>query len=1039
MAVDKISTVTFSKFLGQKTDCFPEKCPPNYAPDCADLVYMVDGMETRPPFRLTTTLPAEIVWDKEFTAKDGTLNVLAMDVSGNIYVSRNGGAYAIIDKVQAGSKVNSVTAYGREYMAFFNAQGPCDAPRQWDGQNMYRVSQGGPGAAPSFTPVLIAGDSYDIVSITQLDPGFPGQLGFFDGILLSAGPGSTTPGNVITVYTANARAGHFPGGDPVLTSTYNENLSLGVPLLVNVTNLPAQFAQYNGIQQVTSIGLGVPPFAGASAERWYFTFIVPESGSQNRGGSDAAITGQYQITQATITFATSVPGLVVGSSIPISGTSVSSYNNSWPITQALDSGDLQITQTSLTGGIGTYNYVVLSGVPPVAGQSININGTLNANGAMDGDNRTIATATGGNSGSFTITGFDPSVTFPATAENASGITAGTTFVFDPAAIYGDSSGGQITFAGTAVSMSPGTYLAFPYFITKTGLTTQAGPITKFTIPANTSALKFDRLAIGPANVVARGIAFTGANGGRYFTLPIVPRINGEVLGTATVVYDNVTTSGTMNFTNDAILSGLAVDIPGNNLIQQIALNLPRGVNWYGDRMLWIGEANTVLGLLNMGMDGGTLPGSPYPQGWTGVGSLSVVQSGIMPVLTGSGSISQNAAQTGQGVGILQGGLRYSLRAWFASSSLSASISSASTGFSSTLSIGGIGYVTGTFNNPMPSTIPDDMTLTVTVNGSVRDLQMIYADNPARNPLARWSYVQNPEAYDALTGNAGPNDDATELRATAVLQESLHFITQKGLYSVQQIGNTEPSSWDVNGIADKCSAFDANSVVIGKGWFAFAGPEGFHWYSGRVPTNVSAIIAPTWRNYAGITAMWNDPTFERVYMGLVDANGNKSMQVYDYHEVQFDGPPKWCPWRRPLNWVAGSRSGTRFTFGAKFYRLDTVPGVADDDMGNIGGFNTFPPAALSMWQKTFSYLGLTISGAGVIAPRLQSGTLSDGPVVVQAQDLALVASPVSEWPINITGRRGFLGIGDDGARWRLAEATIVYQLNDPNAPITGQRQ
>ncbi len=111
------------------------------------------------------------------------------------------------------------------------------------------------------------------------------------------------------------------------------------------------------------------------------------------------------------------------------------------------------------------------------------------------------------------------------------------------------------------------------------------------------------------------------------------------------------------------------------------------------------------------------------------------------------------------------------------------------------------------------------------------------------------------------------------------------------------------------------------------------------------------------------------------------------------------------------------------------------------MGNIGGFNTFPPAALSMWQKTFSYLGLTISGAGVIAPRLQSGTLSDGPVVVQAQDLALrrASPPVSEWPINITGRRGFLGIGDDGARWRLAEATIVYQLNDPNAPITGQRQ
>lgn len=1036
MPVDKVSTATFSKFLGLRTDTPAAKCPPNYSPDCADLVYTVDGMDTRPPFRLTQTLNAEIVWDKEFTAKDGTLNVMAMDVNGTIYVSRNGGAYAIVDKVHAGSKVNSVTAYGREYMAFFNDQGGCDAPRQWDGQNMYRVSQGGPGAAPSFTPVLIAGDTYDITSITQLDPGFPGQLGFFDGIELSAGPGSNAPGNVITVYTANARAGHFPGGDPVLTNLFNS----GVGVNVFLSNLPAQFAQYDGVHLVTSIGLGVPNFAGADAERWYFTFVVPESGSQNRGGSNAAISGQYQITQATITFASSVPGLIVGSTIPISGASVGGYNNSWVISQALNSGELDITQTALTGGVGTYDYVVLSGVPPVAGQSIDITGTLNANGAMDGDNRIIATATGGNSGSFTITGFDPAVTFPSTAEDAIGITAGSEFVFDPLAIYGDSSGGHITFAGNAVSMSPGTYLAFPYFITKTGLTTQAGPIVKFTIPTNTSALNFRNLITGPANVVARGIAFTGANGGRYFTMPIVPRINGEILGTATVIYDNVTTEGMMNFTNDAILDGIAVDIPGNNLIQQIALNLPRGVNWYGDRMLWIGEANTVLGLLNMGMDGGTLPASPFPAGWSGVGPLSVVQSGIMPVLQGSGTITQNAAQTGQGVAILQGGLAYSLRLWMSAGTLSASISSASTGFTSTLVVTGTDYVQASFNNRMPTTIPDDMILSISLNNAViRDMQLIYADNPARNPLARWAYVQNPEAYDALTGNGGPNDDATELRATVVLQESLHFITQKGLYSVQQIENVEPSSWNVDGIADKCSAFDANSIVTGKGWFAFGGPEGFHWYSGRVPSNVSAIIAPTWRKVAGITAMWNDAIFERVYLGLIDGNGNKSMQVYDYHEVQFGGQPKWCPWRRPLNWVAASKTGTRFTFGAKFYRLDTTSGVADDDLGNIGGFNTFAPVAASMWQKTFQYLGLTISGEGTLTPRIFQKTLADAPVTLQAQDLAAVASPVSEWPANVTGRRAFLSLGDSGARWSLEEATVVYQISDPNAPITGQRQ
>jgi hypothetical protein len=1034
LPVDKISTATFSKFLGLRTDTPAEKCPPDYSPDCSDMIFSVNGMSSRPPFLKQLVMPAEIVWREDFLAKDGTTQVLALDINGVLYAAQSGSPFVPIDKVAPGSKCNSVTAYGREYMAFFNDQGGCDAPRQWDGQNMYRVSQGGPGSAPSFTPVLIAGDSYDITSITQLDPGFPGQLGFFDGIELSAGPGSNAPGNVVTVYTANARAGHFPGGDPVLTNLFNS----GVAVNVLVSNLPAQFAQYNGVHLVTSIGLGVPNFAGASAERWYFTFIVEESGSQNRGGSDAAISGQYQITQATITFATSVPGLIVGSLIPVSGTSVSGYNNSWPITQALNSGELDITQTSLTGGVGTYDYVVLSGVPPVAGQSIDIDGTLNANGAMDGDDRIIATATGGNSGSFTITGFDPSVTFPATAEDATGITAGSQFVFDPSAIYGDSTGGHITFAGNAASMSPGTYLAFPYFITKTGLTTQAGPIVKFTIPANTSAINFQNLVVGPANVVARGIAFTGANGGRYFTMPIVPRINGEILGTATVIYDNVTTSGTLNFTNDAILSGIAVDVPGNNLIQQIALNLPRGVNWYGDRMLWMGEANTVLGFLNMGMDGGTNPGSPFPAGWSAVGGLTVQQMGIMPVLSGSGTISQNAAQTAVGVAILAPNQRYALRAWLQNGVVSASLSSASTGFSTTLTLIGSGYLTANFGLKVPAIVPDDMTLSITLSGATaRDFQMIYADNPARNPLARWSYVQNPEAYDALTGNGGPNDDATELRATAKLQESIYFITQRGPYSVQQIGTTEPSSWVFSNIAENCGAFDANSTVSGKGWFAWGGPEGFHWFSGGIPTEISAVILPTWRSFSGLSCVFNDSLSKRIYLGTIDAQGNKGIQVYDYQEVALGGSGKWCPWNRRLNWATKTSIGTTFTIGAEFYGLGSGPAISDEDLGLIGGYYTFGAVGVSMFRKAYSYFGIRISGSGTFTPLLY-GTLAKPPVVLQAQDLAAAIDTVLEWPSNIQGRQLFLKVGQPGMRYTLEEATVIYQVNDPNAPISGQR-
>jgi hypothetical protein len=998
------------------------------------MVFTVGGMATRNPFRRTVTMPAEIVYRKEFLAKDGTTQILALDVNGNLYVVAQNGTYTQIDKVAAGSSVNSVTAYGREYMAFFNSSGPTDAPRQWDGKNLYRVSQGGPGAAPNFTPIAISGDSYAIESITQLAPGFSGQLGYFDGIELSAGPGSSSPGNVVTVYTANARAGHFPGGDPVLTDAFNS----GNPVNVYVSNLPAQFAQYNGTHLVASIGLGIPNFAEATAERWYFTFIVDDSGYQTRGGSDHAITGQYQITQATMTMIGAVPGLVVGDQVPISGASVADYNSTWTITQSLDSGELTITQTALTGGVATYNYNVLSGIPPTAGQLIAIDGTLNANGALDGDNLTIATATGGNSGSFTINGFDPSVTFPPTAENASGITAGTQFVFDPMAIYGDSEGGTITFSGTAVAMAPGTRLAFPFFIMATGLTTQAGPITKFTIPANTSAIAYSNLAIGPANVIARGIAFTGANGGNYFYLPIIPQINGEILGTSTVVNDNTTTAGTMNFTDDALLSGLAVDIPGNNLFQQVALNLPRGVNWYGDRVLWIGEANTVVGILNMGMDGGTLPGSPYPLGWKGVGALQVTQDGIMPVLSGVGSLTQNAAKTGQGVAIIKPDQNYSLRAWFNNGVLSASLTSSSTGFSASLSMGGSGYITATFSQKLPAKIPDDLTLTVTLSGgTMRDMHLIYADNPNRNPVARMSYVRNPEAYDALTGNVGPNDDSTELRATFVLQESMYFVTQRGLYGVQQIGNTEPSSWYPTQIADKCGAYDANSTITGKGWAAWGGPEGFQWFSGRVPSEISAVIRPTWSQFSGMTGAYNDAIEKRVYLGTIDGTGNKGLMTYDYKEVEFGGAGKWCPWNRRLNSVSKSSSGTIFAFGASFYYLDTAVGTDDDDLGQIGGYYTLPPIGVSMFRTLYSYIGLRITGAGLLSPFVYAQTLQAITATLNAQELSTLIDTVAEWPMNNSGRLMFLKVGQPGARYSLEDATFIY-ADDPNSPVSGIR-
>ena len=537
-------------------------------------------------------------------------------------------------------------------------------------------------------------------------------------------------------------------------------------------------------------------------------------------------------------------------------------------------------------------------------------------------------------------------------------------------------------------------------------------------------------------MIARYLAFTGANGGKFFVLPIPAQNKGQAISTSTVVNDNTSAAVVLDFADQELLGGIGVDLPGNNLFAQTYLNLPRGVRWYSNRMYWIGEKNTVVGLLNMDMAGGSLSGSTLPAGWTTTGSLAIEQVGIMPALTGTGTISQGAFATADGAVLIQPKLNYSIRLW-GTGTVIASLSSATTGFSSTANIIG-SYQIADFSLAMPAVIPQDLVFTLQLSGAtIRDVQLIYADNPNRNPVARASYVQNPEAFDSLTANAGPADDNSELRALAVLQESLYFITEKRLYSVQQIGNAEPSSWDPVQVSDKCGAFDANSVVTGKGWIAWGGPEGAFLYGGGLPDRTSAIITPTWKKYTGMSSMFNDSDAERVYFGMKSDDGN-SMLVYDYHEVGLGGGGKWSPWNRPLNWVSDSSTGTTFAFESKTYQLSDTAGTADDDLGEIGGYYTLPPFGVSMFRKDYSYMGLRITGSGTLTPFVYGKTLTVAPQALSGQDLAALLDPVAEWDQNISHSRSlFVTLGQPGVQFSLEAATVIFNA-DPNGPVSGNR-
>ena len=597
--------VAINVFGGIDQSLAPSDLPQGLSVDNLNCAFRPGSVFTRPPLKRSSTLPgtSQIIYAFSFTKPDGTEVLMQFRADGSMWA--NG---LQIGQTAAGNRFKAVAMFDRAYIAISDGDHGADIPLQWDGQVLERVSQDGPGAPPTFAAAEISTDSYPISTITQ-----PAQQNWgFASFIQSAGVGSATPGNNVTVYYSDHTAGAtydaalvngFASGFPlyVLTSFTGSGIATQGPIVVQVTSAPNT--------PVTVAG------SGSSHQFYYFTYTVTTSNYLAFfGAGHSTYTATYQITLATATTTVPVPGLSVGSNATISGTSVAAWDSSWPITQTPNAGTLSITQTALTSGTATYNYNVISGAAPVAGQLITITGTLNAGGILNVTNGHIATSTGGSSGSFTITGFS-GPNYASSAESGAGVTAGTIFTFDPGVlvlgsssspIYGNSAGGFLVFSGAAAVVAPGQRQGVVFFQRHSGNQTAPSPVATFTIPANTNAISVTNLPIGPSDVVARCVAFTGANGGNFFYLPVAPQVNGVVAGTSTVVSDNVTTSATFNFSDASLLDGTAIDIPGNDLFNQVVLGGVLAMFPYAGRLFTWGERNKVQEFLNMGFEGGVL-------------------------------------------------------------------------------------------------------------------------------------------------------------------------------------------------------------------------------------------------------------------------------------------------------------------------------------------------------------------------------------------------------------------------------------------------
>ena len=799
----------------------------------------------------------------------------------------------------------------RAFIALSDLQNGTDMPRGYNGQWVDRLSQVGPGISPSFTATST---TYTIATITQpaavtnTGPGTP-----IREILWSSGPGvKYKAGNVITVEYSLA------------TSPPDPNLYVGGGVVLSGFNTHPGFDP-NG----SYIIISVQTTNTGNSTRNSFSVQAPSSFSTY----DTPITGSsYQASLATITLTSPAPGVQVGTQILIAGATPAAWNNTWTILSALNAAQLQITATSLTSGVATYDFTIISGTAPTAGEQVTVTGTTNGGGIFNVANAIINSAS---PTTFTLLIGSPDVA-PAAEPTGQAIINGTIFTFDPGPVFlgatpsmptspfiigNDSTGGTIVQPG---ALGSGTRMGTVLFLTRNGFLTAPAPPATFTLNAGANAIIATNIPLGPPNVIARVIALTGANGAFFFWIPTPVTVtdNGQqVTYDATIINDNVTTQATFFITDAVLLAALSIDTDGSNNFREIELGSSIGVVSYSQRLFAWGEQNKVQNFNNLSFDGGYLANntqSPLvPAGWTldatngNGGTLSVSplfgNGYYIQNTTGSsqaiyGMIEQSAALDSLKVAILNPQTQYGVRITASSPSGAASGNLVVDLFSPSF-----GAAFGTATIPLASLIPtmhiftlDLLTTAFTTQVPADLLLRLYVTNipnggdalidrlepydlaqPVLSTQLRGSYFNNFEAFDGVTGNLGvAAENQQPVRNAFELFDNLYVVKTKSFVETTDNGTTEPNFWNVKEVSNKVGTPSIYGVDVGEGWAVIVGEAGAYIYAGGDPIKFSPEIDPLWRTISwtyGYT-LWirNDTINRKMLIGVPIPTPNQWM-------------------------------------------------------------------------------------------------------------------------------------------------------------------
>ena len=587
-APPQIVDVPLALFGGTHTGVAPPDLPEGLSPDSQDMAFVPGEAFTRPCLaalwgtgnpkkRMAPAGNVAMLYCKTYVQPNGDALTLALDAAGNLWVEDVGnspGTASQLAAVTAGISALSASAFGREYIAFSDLLTGQWCPLQYDGTNLDRVTQDGPGVGPtcqnSTPPVATlqntgAGGTVSIVTVTP------------SGLIRVRVPHPVQEQPPFILYYTTLT---------IVTSTPH---GLAVGQIISTSGVTPGYNFNN-----------VPVLAIVNSTTFTISFLQLQDGAfTGTGGTVGVQNPSLSRSNNQVTATTAQPhGFQVGWQVQISG----------------------IPNTNIGGGIasisrdGNGNVTVVTTTPhglPIQAQIAIVGVTLAGGDTQEGFNGNFTVASVLSPVSFTYAQGGPADTGVVTGANVQDIWNVTAFIQAiPSAntfVYEDFGPNDFTnVSGTATiigQISPGAHQVVVAFLDRQGgITKPSPPVTFYANGAQ--QLLLTNLPLGNSTIVARIIGLTGAGGDNFFVIPATPKVGTQIVGTSTIISDNTSTSAVIDFADNTLFDGIAIDQPGNDLFDQRTLIAPVGFYAYASRLFCWYDYNAITNLLNMTLAAG---------------------------------------------------------------------------------------------------------------------------------------------------------------------------------------------------------------------------------------------------------------------------------------------------------------------------------------------------------------------------------------------------------------------------------------------------